>query len=222
MPRRRSSARADRSALGSSRTACSDRPRRPTATAAFDDLAAVTGLTISRPPIRSAEPHKSLDPETITAPVTGIVGSATSVAQLVLDWRARHRSDGSLAHTERNVPNGNRSPMQNTILSRLDVTPPTGWDDRSQLIFTSPVGETPLRPLGAARPTKRQSLRSNGTPAGSARRNPAEVPLERRPTPTDRISATHTRRSRRPSIAGPSRQTGTSAGSADERRELGA
>ena len=32
--------------------------------------------------------------------------------------------------------------MQNTILSRLDVTPPTGWDDRSQLIFTSPVGET--------------------------------------------------------------------------------
>lgn len=65
------------------------------ATAALDDLAAVPGLTISRPPIRSAEPHKSLDPETITALVTGIVGSATSVAQLVLDWRARHRSDGS-------------------------------------------------------------------------------------------------------------------------------
>jgi len=62
---------------------------------ALDDLAAVPGLTITRAPSRSVEPHKSLDPETITALVTGVVGSAASVAQLVMDWRARHRSDGS-------------------------------------------------------------------------------------------------------------------------------
>jgi len=32
--------------------------------------------------------------------------------------------------------------MHNTILYRLDVSAPAGWEDRSQLIFTSPTGET--------------------------------------------------------------------------------
>lgn len=65
------------------------------AAAAVADLAVVRGLRISPSAAPSTEPHKALDPETVTALVTGVVGSAASVAQLVLDWRRRQRSAAS-------------------------------------------------------------------------------------------------------------------------------